>query len=240
MHPDLDVLIQLQKLEDAAEAARRRIAEEPDRLRELDERIARARDDLAAAKQHLADSQTARRELEKHLAAVQSRLSKFRDQVMEVKTNREYQAMQKEMEGAQREIREFEDKLLEQMLAADEAQATVKRTEATCRVEEVEIAGLREALTQEIGHLREELDRTGRERDQLAPRLAPQVLAMFETVLRMRRGIAVAEAREETCTICHVRLRPQMFNEIRRNDTIIQCGSCGRILYFVPPAAANP
>jgi predicted nucleic acid-binding Zn-ribbon protein len=45
--------------------------------------------------------------------------------------------------------------------------------------------------------------------------------------------VAVAEAKNGTCTICHVRLRPQVFNEIRRNASIIQCDSCQRILYFV-------
>ena len=54
---------------------------------------------------------------------------------------------------------------------------------------------------------------------------------------RRRNGIAVAEARDGICTICHVRLRPQVFNTVLRNDQIIQCDSCQRILYFVPPAA---
>ena len=46
----------------------------------------------------------------------------------------------------------------------------------------------------------------------------------------------MAEARDGLCTVCHVRLRPQVFNEVRRNDGIIQCDSCTRILYFVPAA----
>jgi predicted nucleic acid-binding Zn-ribbon protein len=49
----------------------------------------------------------------------------------------------------------------------------------------------------------------------------------------------VAEARDGVCTLCHVRLRPQVFNEIRRNAQIIQCESCGRILYFVPSPAPS-
>jgi hypothetical protein len=56
-------------------------------------------------------------------------------------------------------------------------------------------------------------------------------------VSQRRGGVAVAEARDGICTICHVRLRPQVFNTIRRNDEIIQCDSCQRILYFVPKAA---
>jgi hypothetical protein len=52
--------------------------------------------------------------------------------------------------------------------------------------------------------------------------------------------VAVAEARNGLCTICHVRLRPQVFNEIRRNETIIQCDSCRRILYFAGESDTQP
>ncbi len=57
-------------------------------------------------------------------------------------------------------------------------------------------------------------------------------------VAKRRNGVAVAEARDGICTICHVRLRPQVFNLVRRNDEIHQCDHCNRILYFVPVAAA--
>ena len=76
------------------------------------------------------------------------------------------------------------------------------------------------------------------ERAELVRALSPPVLATFELVARRRNGIGVAEAREGICTICHVRLRPQVFNIVRRNDEILQCDSCQRILYFVPVAAA--
>jgi predicted nucleic acid-binding Zn-ribbon protein len=59
-------------------------------------------------------------------------------------------------------------------------------------------------------------------------------------VAKRRHGVAVAEARDGICTICHVRLRPQVFNTVRRNDEVIQCDSCQRILYFVPPAPLAP
>jgi uncharacterized protein len=58
---------------------------------------------------------------------------------------------------------------------------------------------------------------------------------LFERVAHGRKGIAVAEARDGLCTLCHVRLRPQKFNEVRRNDGLHQCDSCTRILYYVPP-----
>jgi predicted nucleic acid-binding Zn-ribbon protein len=60
-------------------------------------------------------------------------------------------------------------------------------------------------------------------------------------LLTQRRGTALAEARQERCTGCQVRIRPQVFNEIRRGDAIIQCDSCQRILYFVhDPTPQSP
>ena len=67
--------------------------------------------------------------------------------------------------------------------------------------------------------------------------IEPRTVAIFEKVSRRRQGVAVAEARGGVCTICHVRLRPQVFNEVRRNDQIIQCDTCNRILYFSPTPA---
>ena len=70
----------------------------------------------------------------------------------------------------------------------------------------------------------------------MAAQVEPEALPIFERIAHGRKGLAMAEAREGLCTVCHVRLRPQIFNEVRRNDGIIQCDSCTRILYFVPVA----
>ena len=86
--------------------------------------------------------------------------------------------------------------------------------------------------------LQAELYKTAAARQQLAAEIDRHTLAIFETTARGRKGIAVSEARDGMCMICHVRLRPQVFNEVRRNDSIIQCDSCRRILYFVDNAPA--
>jgi hypothetical protein len=126
MHDDLERLIRLQRLDLAVELARRTVASLPDRLRTLDERLAASQSTLDAARDRLAASAARRRDAERDLAAVQGRLSKYRDQLMEVKTNREYQAMQKEIEVAQREVGDLEDRILECLLEADELSAAVK------------------------------------------------------------------------------------------------------------------
>jgi predicted nucleic acid-binding Zn-ribbon protein len=240
MNPDLERLIRLQQLETFVDDARRKLADQPERARTLEARLESAKEALVSAKQKLAENQTDRRAIEKELAVIQGRLSKFKDQLMEVKTNREYQAMQKEIEIAQGEVRALEDRILVRMLEADELAATVKRGESALSSEQKAVAEERVLLDREMASLQQELDNAIAARQALIREIDRHSLAIFEQVARVRKGVAVAEARDGICTICHVRLRPQVFNDIRRNDSIIQCESCQRILYFVrPPGAAR-
>ena len=238
MNTDLEGLIVLQRLDSAAHAAERRLAEESDCERALEVRLAAAREQVAAAKEQLAQNQNVRRAFEKDVALHQGRLSKFREQAMAVKTNQEYHAVQKEIEFAQTEMKSAEDKVLERMLEADDLTAAVKRTEAELAAELKKVDADRKAMAAEFADLRSSLERIGGERATVIRSLSPQVLDTFERVAQRRNGIAVAEARGGICTICHVRLRPQVFNTVRRNEQIIQCDSCNRILYFVPAAEA--
>ena len=241
MHADLERVITLQRLDSAAHDAQRRLAEEPERLKALDRRLETAQAAVAAARQRLGDNQNARRAIEKDVAVHQGRLSKFRDQLMSVKTNVEYQAMQKEIEFAQTEVKAHEEKILERMLEADDLAAELKRAETALAAEQKAVAADRKAYGDELTAIRASLERITAERAEAVKSLAPQLLATFEMVARRRNGVAVAEARDGICTICHVRMRPQVFNTVRRNEDIVQCDSCQRILYFVPvPAAAAP
>ena len=240
MNPDIQRLIELQRLDIAAHDAQRRVADEPDRLRAMDARLESARQEVAAAKDRLGSCQAARRDVEKEVAVHQGRLSKYRDQLMAVKTNLEYQAMQKEIEYAQTEIKSLEDNVLERMLEADELTAAVKRAEAELAAVQRAVDAERRTLASDIVEMKAVIERVAIERITLVRALDSKVLATFEAVANRRQGIALAEARDGICTICHVRLRPQVFNTVRRNDDIMQCDSCQRILYFVDATQAAP
>lgn len=239
MNADLGRLIRLQQLETTADEARRRIADYPERTRVLDARLQAARDRFADVKSRLTAAQDRRRREEKDVATVQTRLARYKDQLLEVKTNREYTAMLHEIETAQNDIKTREDRILEIMLESDELGATAKTCEAELKIAEKAIAAERAALDTEIAGLRTEIDRTAAAREKLATEIDRRVLGTFEHVAKNRKGVAVAEAKNGHCTICHVRLRPQVFNEIRRNESIIQCDSCQRILYFAGEAEAQ-
>jgi predicted nucleic acid-binding Zn-ribbon protein len=137
-----------------------------------------------------------------------------------------------EIEAAQNDIRAREDRILEIMMEIDEVSAAIKLSEAGLRVAEKEVAAERALLDSEMAAMQAEMERTGAARQALTADIDRGVLDIFEVTAKGRKGVAVSEARNGLCTICHVRLRPQVFNEVRKNEAIIQCDSCRRILYF--------
>ena len=239
MNPDIQHLIRLQQLDSDIESARRRIAEIPAVQEALAARLEQATAAVGAAKQRLAASQTERKAVETEVATIQTRLSKYKGQLLELKTNKEYTTMLHEIATAEAAIRSHEDRILERMEEAETLTAELKAAETELKTQQAAIAAERKNLEAEAASLHRTADEKSSARAGAAKELSPDALRLFEHVSKQRRGLAVAEARDGGCTVCHVRMRPQMFNEVRRGESLIQCESCLRILYFVPDAATQ-
>ena len=125
------------------------------------------------------------------------------------------------------------------MLESDDLAAALKDAEAKLAAETKAIDAERKTGSAAHIEMEKALEQIAVERTGLVAGLKPDVLATFEAVSRKRNGVAMSEARGGVCTICHVRLRPQVFNTVLRNDSILQCDHCNRILYYVPAAAAT-
>lgn len=232
MLPDLDRLIRLQDIETRAADARKRIADAPGEIAALDARLTASRNAVAAAKQALAANQASRRTIEKDLASVQQRLNKYKEQLMEVKTNPEYHAMQHQIAAANGEVAKLEEQILVNMLEADDVNLTLKTTEATLKADEAALAKERAAIQTDAAEKARALEASVQERAAIVPEISRNNFEMFERVFKARQGIAVAEAIDGHCSICHVRLRPQVYNTILRNEEIVQCDHCQRVLYY--------
>jgi predicted nucleic acid-binding Zn-ribbon protein len=236
MSPDLDRLIKLQHLETTIAEARAAIAAHPQRLAEVDARLDSARQAVDAAKEQLKANQEARRALEKDVAVYQGRLTKFKDQLSAVKTNREYQAMQHEIATAQTDLGGVEEKVLERMVDADAIAADVKKAEVALVAREKEVEAAKKEMAQDLTTEEARLAKATEGKAALIKELSPHLIALFEQVARVRKGVAISSAtRDGLCSLCHVRLRPPVFQQVRHNDSIIQCESCQRVLYWVPP-----
>lgn len=240
MHPDLERLIQLQQLETVLETARRTLADKPARLQAFDARLATSQQILDAARARLAESQLERRTLEKDAATQQARLGKFKDQSSSVKTNKEYTALLHEIEVAKQELDAIEERILRNMDAADPLAAAVKEAEAALAAAKKQIDADRQAMAAEYLDVDRQLAESAEARQTLVAQMNARLVAQFEQLVKGRKGIAVAHVtREGLCSACYVRLRPHLFAEIRRNDGIVPCENCQRILYWTPPPPAE-
>jgi predicted nucleic acid-binding Zn-ribbon protein len=215
--------------------ANKAIAEAPGRIAALDALLQSATTALAAAKQALTDNQTQRRSIDKDLIAAQQRQDKYKEQVMAVKTNEQLHAMQHQIKAVGEEVGQHEERVLVSMMEADEINANIKKAEAALKAAQTRVATERAAIENETkAHQAAAADCAGARDKVVASMDNKGAIETFQRIAKVR-GTAVARAEGERCTICQVRLRPAVFAEVRRNDSLIQCDSCNRILYFVAP-----
>jgi uncharacterized protein len=233
--PDLQRLIELQDIESRAAVANKAVADAPGRIAALDALLQSATATLAAAKQALADNQTQRRSIDKDLAAAQQRVEKYKEQIMAVKTNEQLHAMQHQMKAAADEVGQHEERVLVSMMESDEITAGIKKAEAALKAAQSKVAAERSAIETEVKTQQAMVAETNAAREKLIAALDNKnVVDTFKRIAKVR-GTALARAEGERCTVCQVRLRPAVFTEVRKNDSIVQCDSCNRILYFIPP-----
>jgi hypothetical protein len=232
-------LIQLQDIESRAAVASKAIAEAPGRIAALDALLQSATAALAAAKQALTDNQTHRRSIDKDLISAQQRQEKYKEQLMAVKTNDEYRAMQHQIEAVGVEVGQQEERVLISMMEVDEINASIKKAEAALKAAQAKVTAERSAIENEAKSNEAALAECNAARDRIVGALDNKgVIDTFQRIAKVR-GTAVARAEGERCTVCQVRLRPAVFAEVRRNDAIVQCDSCNRILFFVPPVTST-
>lgn len=239
MSPALASLVELQKLDSAADVARKRLAELPAAEQALAASLSAAEQAVSGVKVRIQENQQNRRALEKDVSMVDSRLARFDDHKAAVKTNQEYTALLHEIETARADKDGIEEKILVLMEDADTLAADLKAAEAALAGEKRDADQARGRLGEERKALDAELARLAAARTGAAAGTDARVLALYEQLIKGRRGLAVARMTGEICTACHVRLRPHVTQMIRRNEDIVQCESCQRILYFEPPAAAG-
>jgi len=231
MNPDLKQLIRLQSIDLSIQELRVRIDKFPGISKALDEKLRSAQAAVDAAHDKAKSNQGNRKKLEHDITAVESKISKYRDQMMAVKTNEEYRALQHEIEHAQQGIRKVEDEILNLMLEAETGQADLKTAEAQLKDDQQKVRAERAQLEEGNKHDLSALESYLKERKEIEVVVSPDLISRYDRVRKHRGGIGVAAARKEVCEICQVRIRPQVFQEIRKNDQIIACDACQRILY---------
>jgi uncharacterized protein len=239
MNADLERLIELEKVDREAARLTEEVATLPKRVAAIEEKLAQHKTAVEKAKAQIKSNETGRRQLENDIKGFQEKIAKYRSQSSSVKTNDEYRALMHEVEFAEKQISGCEDKILELMISLENEEKALKRAEAELKTEaadvEKEKAEARVRTTEDeklLAGLKEK--RAG-----LRSGVEDSALAHYDRVIRQRKS-AISEAREQKCMACFVMLRPQTWQELRTNEHIVTCSSCGRILYFDPASETPP
>ena len=234
MNPDLEKLVRLHHVESDLKRVESELAAIPRLRQEIEDRLARDRSHLDAAKAALDGSQKARKQNEASVQDLETKRSKYKGQLMEVKTNKEYTAVLHEIEGVERDIKAREDVILEEMEKSEALAQDVKREEADFKAVEADAKREKADLEARGEALQGEGQRLAKERDLVAASVPEESLALYRRVAK-QRGSGMAEALDGMCQACHVRMRVQIWVEGRRNEPIFQCESCSRIFFYEPP-----
>jgi predicted nucleic acid-binding Zn-ribbon protein len=237
VHSDLKTVIELYQLDSRIAEFTAQIEALPSEIQTLEAQLNQFVHAHEHRKQRLGMNHKERRDLDSEIQVIQTRISKHKDQLYEVKTNEQYRAMLKEIEGEEANIRQIEDRLLEKMLEAEELEKLINEAASRLDSEEARVAAEVKRLQTLCREDGEERDRLLAQRQQDEGALAPEILDLYERVRKARRGVALAEAREGCCTACNVRLRPQVYNDVRTSESVVTCESCSRILYYIEPPA---
>lgn len=233
MHADLEQLIALEKAEKEIARLSEEIAALPKRVTEIEAQLNDSKKRAEEARQALKAQEMKKRSLESDIQSLQQKVSKFRDQSLEVKTNEQYKALMHEIEFAQKQIREHEDTILEGMESAEHLEKSLKTAEAELKGEAIEIE-------KESAHARsltaedeKQLAQWSLRRKELRSGISSPHLLQYDHIFKLRKN-AIVEAIGQKCSACFVLLRPQKWNEVKTNAEIQFCDSCGRILYYDP------
>ncbi len=249
MQPIIKHLLDLQTVDTHLQDVRARLAQFPKHLAEVEARVAAARAELEHSKAAHLTALKDRKKYELDVEQWKEKAKKYRDQAYQVKTNEAFKALQHEAQGAEDETAKSEDRLLEQMVAGEEYDRRIKAAEKALKEVEEIAKGERAKIESERAVAEKERAALETERATAVAAIPEDLLDHYQRIARKHGGTALAEVRSELCGACGMRVRPHVFQEMRRegNDEIYHCETCTRMLYYIeppkpaaPPSAENP
>jgi len=237
---ELEQLIALQNTDTNIRRLQADIEAIPQRRAEIEKEFDQRAFEIRALETKRDDARRERARLEAEVEETRANLSRADRNLMSAQNEHEYTAAIREADAARKHISQLETQILEKMEAIEQSEAVLLEREP----EVVKLRSEMEARVREFEEQTrtqtEELALQRAERERLLGTLPKPMSALYNRIsARIRDGIAVAEARNGSCTACFMALRPQVMAEIRRGDEIIICDNCNRILYYIPAEGAR-
>jgi len=228
----LELLWELQKIDLDLKHIKEERERYPREIKKLDEKMSIEKERLQTEKGKVDLLEKERREKERQLSSSQEKIKKTEGRMSEVKTNKEYQAFLTEIETIKSASSREEEEILQVLEEIDELKKDLSKREK-------EVAVLLEKIEAEKKMIQERMakdeivwKRQMERREALSKQIESKLNKLYNTLKEKRHGVGVVNVRQETCQGCFVHIPPQMFIEVQKNNEIIRCPNCNRILYF--------
>ena len=238
MHPDIEKLIELQALEIRIRRAAARVEQLPREMAAMEEQLGASRSLMDRQEATLGRIAAERRQFEGEIQTIEDKISKYRSQLSEVKTNEQYKALLHEIDFHGERIGKMEDEILVSMEKEEGLRAERLLLEQRFREESAQVDREKQVMRKEVEETKIELARREEEAGALIALIAPEVYQTYRKIAGVRKGVALARA-EENCQGCHVRIRPSVLSQVMGGKQIIHCDSCDRFLYWEPGASSD-
>jgi predicted nucleic acid-binding Zn-ribbon protein len=226
----LEYLFALQLIDTDLDSLQEQKGDLPFEVETLENELAAMRARQSAAEQAMRQAFSMRDTADSDIVGLREKLDKYKGQQFAVRSNREYDALTREMDAATGSVAR-----LEKEMVAFEVKATTARTEmdelkGKVEVIEKQLAEKQAALA-EVSKLTEEEEiQLKHERENAVARIAKADLAAYERIRKAKKGMAVVPIQKGACGGCYNRLPPQKLLELRTNDRMYACERCGRII----------
>jgi predicted nucleic acid-binding Zn-ribbon protein len=236
MHPEIEKLLRLQEAELQIKHYTDRIDLLPRQLADLEAKLNGTLQSLEANKQKTVKAAADKKKLEGNIQDLEQKNSKYRGQLTEVKTNEQYKALLHEIEFNENQIRKIEDDILVLMEQDEELRKESQTIQHQLQKEKALVDAEKKAAESEVADDKIILAELQDRRGILLQSIQPESLDLYHRIVKVRKGVALARATQDSCQACHVRIRPHVVSQVIAGESIITCDSCGRILYWKPDA----
>lgn len=239
MIAELGLLISLQETDTEIKRCKSEVELLPSRREAIEQAFASSVQEFLIVKGELDDATAERRRLEADVAAEQSKHEKFKADLMKATNEKQYTVAVREVDATKKTISTLETEILKLMEKIEKLEAQVNERSPEIEAKRAEVDKQISEMTIAVKADEEKLTRLIAERAAMIAQLTPGTRSTYERVARLKSGLALAEARDYSCTACRISIRPQAFNNIRRGEQIYECENCGRILYFKADAVSS-
>ncbi|MEJ2744441.1 MAG: C4-type zinc ribbon domain-containing protein [bacterium] len=204
----------------------------PRMLNDTRERIADGEGEIQEIKAEVKELQVQKKELDIESESKLEAVAKYEKQQFEVKTNVEYQALQKEIADRKIENSRIEDRILEVMEKIEEKEQLAKNSGEALAQERAKLAEEETRVAGEAAKLDAKIADLKKERDELLPGVSHAILKKYQRIFANKRDTAIVPLVNYVCEGCHMRLPPQIANNVRKTNELVICENCSRILYW--------